>query len=112
MTSLDVPAHNIMGIASAIRHERYGPATETGTSLPMTSQQRGEIARQLDFAWVGVPPHSVFNGRTLEPNPDGRARLAEGDIVAVLGTRDQMAGFERAVGVATTESDSVRPSSG
>jgi len=29
-------------------------------------------------------------------NPGGRARLAAGDLVAVLGTRDQIARFEEA----------------
>ena len=80
--------------------------------------QIGEIARQLDFTWVGVPPDSPFDGRTLgelrfapprarrssgssatarcRPIPDGEVTLERGDLVAVLGTRDQIARFDQA----------------
>lgn len=68
---------------------------------------------------MGVPPDSPFDGRTLGelqirttigasvvgiiragslvPNPDGQARLEREDLVAVLGTRDQIARFEQAM---------------
>jgi K+/H+ antiporter YhaU regulatory subunit KhtT len=76
----------------------------------------GDIARQLDFTWISVPPESAFSGRTLGEiqvrtrigpsvvgliregtllaNPDSRSYLAAGDLVAVLGTREQIARFE------------------
>jgi CPA2 family monovalent cation:H+ antiporter-2 len=128
----NVPAHDVLGVASAIRREQYGHEGEGRAGLAMMAQL-GEIARQLDFAWVGLPSDSAFNGRTLddlrlrsttgvsvvgivregslEPNPDGRARLASGDIVAVLGTRDQIARFEQAMRAAVTESGSAAPAS-
>jgi CPA2 family monovalent cation:H+ antiporter-2 len=110
-----VPAHEVLRVAGAIRRERYGLE---GEGLA-TMSQLGEFARHLDLTWVGVPADSPFDGRTLGDlrvrstmgasivgiirdgtlvaNPDGDARLASGDLVAVLGTRDQIGRFERAV---------------
>jgi CPA2 family monovalent cation:H+ antiporter-2 len=113
-----VPAHEILRVASAIRRERYdlaGGDPESGREL---ISQIGEVARQLDFTWVGIPPDSPFDGRslaelrirtaigasivgiihagTLISNPDSEVRLETGDLVAVLGTREQIARFESA----------------
>jgi CPA2 family monovalent cation:H+ antiporter-2 len=128
----NVPAQDVLGVASAIRREQYGHESEGRSGLAMMAQL-GEIARQLDFAWVGLPADSAFHGRTLdelrlrsttgvsvvgivregslEPNPDGRAMLTAGDIVAVLGTRDQIARFEQAMRAELTESGSARTTS-
>jgi K+/H+ antiporter YhaU regulatory subunit KhtT len=38
----------------------------------------------------------LIRDETLLANPDGEARLASGDLVAVLGTREQIARFEGA----------------
>jgi monovalent cation:H+ antiporter-2, CPA2 family len=79
-----------------------------------------EVLRQLDFTWFRLPPESAFNGRTigelrirttigasvaglihegvLHANPDIDTRFSAGDLVGVLGTRDQIARFEAAVG--------------
>jgi len=114
-----VPAHDVLSVASAIRRERYDLEGERRDSGLAMMSQIGDIARQLDFTWMGVPPDSPFDGRTLdelrtrtttgaslvgiiragslEVNPDGRSRLERGDLVAVLGTRDQIANFERAM---------------
>jgi CPA2 family monovalent cation:H+ antiporter-2 len=112
-----VPAHDVLRVASAIRHEQYTRARSAEeTGLGMMSQI-GEIARQLDFTWVGVPAGSPLDGQTLADlrlratigvtvvgiirdgklvaNPDGDSRLKSGDLVAVLGTRDQIGRFER-----------------
>jgi CPA2 family monovalent cation:H+ antiporter-2 len=115
----NVPAHDILRVASALRHERYTQAGEARDSGVAMMSEIGEIARHLDFAWVGVPSGSPFDGRTLSElrirstigasvvgiirdgslvaNPDGESRLERGDLVAVLGTRDQIARFEQAV---------------
>ena len=80
--------------------------------------QISEVARQLDFTWVGVPANSALAGHTLGElrlrttigvsvvgiiregslvaNPASDARVESGDLVAVLGTRDQIARFELA----------------
>ncbi|MGB7219374.1 MAG: TrkA C-terminal domain-containing protein [Vicinamibacterales bacterium] len=83
--------------------------------------QIGAVARQLDFTWLGLSADSPFSGRTigelrirtsigvsvvglihegsLTAKPDSSASLDAGDMVAVLGTRDQIARFkERARG--------------
>lgn len=115
----NVPAHDVLRVASAIRRERYDPAGDKGDSGLAIMSQIGEIARQLDFTWVGVPPDSAFDGRTLGElrirtttgasvvgiiragslvaNPDGQSRFERGDLVGVLGTRDQIARFEQAM---------------
>ncbi|OFW04570.1 MAG: portal protein [Acidobacteria bacterium RIFCSPLOWO2_02_FULL_67_36] len=119
----NVPPHDVLQVASAIRHERYDPAgVNRDSGLAMLSRL-GEIARHLEFTWVGVPADSPFDGRTLSDlrirtatgasvvgiiregalvaNPDGQARLEKGDLVAVLGTRDQIARFEQAMRAGT-----------
>ena len=124
----NVPAHDVLSMASAIRHERYGQHGES--PLAMMSQI-GEIARQLDFTWMTVPAGSPLDGQTLAglrlratsgvsvvgiirhgrliANPDGDVHLERGDLVAVLGTRDQIARFDQlrkaaAMAAAATES--------
>jgi CPA2 family monovalent cation:H+ antiporter-2 len=115
----NVPAHDVLRVASAIRHERYGLTSESGDSGLAIMSQIGEFARHLDFTWLGVPPDSSFDGRTLDElrirstigasvvaiirdaalvaNPDGQARLHTGDLVAVLGTREQIERFRQAM---------------
>jgi CPA2 family monovalent cation:H+ antiporter-2 len=115
LAHLNVPAFEILQVASAVRRERYGltaGAGRSGARMPPI----GDIARQLDFTWISVPPESAFSGRTLGEiqvrtrigpsvvglihegtllaNPDSRSHLAAGDLVAVLGTREQIARFE------------------
>ncbi|HEY7057569.1 MAG TPA: cation:proton antiporter [Vicinamibacterales bacterium] len=115
----NMPAHEILQVASGIRRHRYGlvdGAVDSGLAL-MT--QISDVARQLDFTWIGVPVDSPLIGRTLadlrlrntvgvsvvgvirtgvlQANPDGDMGFERGDLVAVLGTRDQIAGFEVAV---------------
>ena len=123
---LNVPAHEVLEVASAIRRERYGLTAATDTSGRGRSPTIADIARQLDFTWVSVATESAFNGRTLGdlrvrtalgpsvvglihdgvliPNPDAHSRFAAGDLVAVLGTRDQIARFEEAARPAVAES--------
>lgn len=117
LVHLNVPAHEVLQVASAIRRERYG-VRGAGVQPDPLVPRIGDIARQLDFTWLRLPPDSPFNGRTLgelrvrtttgasvvaaihdgnlKSNPDGNARFAAGDLLAVLGTRDQIARFEKA----------------
>jgi monovalent cation:H+ antiporter-2, CPA2 family len=117
LAHLDVPAHDILRVANLIRLERYGvpgPALDAQRAM---LPELGELTRQLDFSWLCLPPHSPFADRTiaelqirsrtgasivgltrrgrLVPNPDGNTRLEIGDIVAVLGTPEQVNAFER-----------------
>jgi CPA2 family monovalent cation:H+ antiporter-2 len=112
-----LPAHEILQVASAIRRERYqaGGVGDSGLALII---QTGDVLRQLDFTWLGVPADSPLGGRTLGDlrvrstfgvsvvglihdgvlvaNPDSAAHLHPGDLIAVLGTRAQIARFEEA----------------
>lgn len=114
-----VSAHDVLRIAGVMRHARYHGTNDAGGSGLAVMSEVGEIARQLDFSWFGVPAAGPFTGRTLDElrirttvgasvvgiirsgalvaNPDGYARLEAGDLVAVLGTRDQLARFEAAM---------------
>ncbi len=110
----EVPAHQVLSVASAIRHERYVKANQPGLAM---MSQLNEVARHLDVTWVGVPgPQSARwqDARRTAPaqhhrrcrswpscadgalisNPDGSAVLERGDLLAVLGTRDQAEGLE------------------
>jgi CPA2 family monovalent cation:H+ antiporter-2 len=112
----NLPAHEVLQVSSAIRRERYGIAAGGVELLSHIS----DVARQLDFTWIGVPANSPFAGHTLKDlrirtefgtavvgiihegglvaNPDGDALLNSGDLVAILGTREQIAKFEKAAG--------------
>ena len=79
------------------------------------------MARHLELTWTNLPPQSALNGRTLSElrirtttgasvvgiirddalvaNPAADMRLQGGDLVAVLGTRDQIERFEQATRV-------------
>ena len=114
----NLPAHQILQVAGTIRRERYSPPSSDAASGLALMSQIGDVARQLDFTWLAVSADSPFNGRTLGDlrirtvvgasvvglihdgslmaNPDSAARLEAGDLVAVLGTREQIARFEAA----------------
>jgi CPA2 family monovalent cation:H+ antiporter-2 len=115
----NVPAHDVLRVASAIRRAGYDSGDEPHDSGIAMMSQIGEVARQLDLTWMGVPADSILDGKTLGElrirttigasvvgiiragsfvaNPDGDARLERGDLVAVLGTREQIARFEAAL---------------
>jgi monovalent cation:H+ antiporter-2, CPA2 family len=115
----NVPAHDVLQVASAIRRERYDLSDGKQPSGLSVMSQIGEIARQLDFTWMGVPADSPLDGKSLAElriratigasvvgiirhgslvaNPHGESRLERGDLVAVLGTREQISAFERAL---------------
>ena len=58
-----VPATEVLSVASAIRHERYLQADQTGLAL---MSQLNAVARHLDVDWVSVPAESPLDGKTLE----------------------------------------------
>jgi CPA2 family monovalent cation:H+ antiporter-2 len=122
---LHVPAHEVLQVGSDIRRTQYGQAGAPESSVQadgspsLSKSHLGEMARHLDFIWVDVPQGSPFVDRTLGElrlrttigasvvgivrdralvaNPDGEARLMTGDLVAALGTREQLARFEKAL---------------
>jgi K+:H+ antiporter len=119
LTYLKLPPHDVLRAGGVIRHQRYSHGGSADSSGLAMMAQIGEVARQLDFNWMLVPAGSPFEGRTLAAlnvrsttgasivgiirsgsftaNPDGASSLERGDLVAVLGTADQIARFERGV---------------
>jgi CPA2 family monovalent cation:H+ antiporter-2 len=115
---LNVPAYDILRVASAIRRERYGVPGERLDDQRATLTHVAEVTRHLDFTWFRLASQSPFHGHTLGElqirsttgvsvvgivhggsliaNPDGHVRLETGDFVAVLGTREQIGRFEQA----------------
>jgi CPA2 family monovalent cation:H+ antiporter-2 len=114
----NVPAHDVLHVASTIRRQRYDQPGAPASDLSATSPT-GEIARHLELAWIRVPLGSPFDGRTLgqlrirttmgasvvgivrggslAANPESGEHLEQGDLVAVLGTREQISRFEQAM---------------
>jgi CPA2 family monovalent cation:H+ antiporter-2 len=112
---LNLPASSILEAASAIRRERYGGAPPARPHV--LAPDLSEVIRHLDLAWITLPAGSGFEGRSLgelrlrtrtrasvvaivrdgslRVNPDAHERLAVGDLIAVLGTREQIGRFER-----------------
>ena len=115
LSYFNVPAHEILQVGSAIRRQRYGLSGGSDTGLALISEI-SDVARLLDFTWVGIPAGSRLSGPTigegrlrstlgvsivgiirngaLSANPDSDATLESGDLVAILGTRDRIARFE------------------
>jgi CPA2 family monovalent cation:H+ antiporter-2 len=112
----NVPAHEVLRVASAIRRDRYDAP---GSAVSGEASPTGAIARQLELAWMRVPAGSRFEAHTigelairtwlgasvvgivrggaLVANPESSEHFERGDLVAVLGTRDQLARFEDAM---------------
>jgi CPA2 family monovalent cation:H+ antiporter-2 len=112
-----VPPHEVLQVASAIRRERYGVTGERAEDADAIAQM-SEVARHLDLTWMRLADESPFSGRTIgeleirkrfgasvvgivraqsfTANPDASATLQADDLIAVLGTRDQIARFEAA----------------
>jgi monovalent cation:H+ antiporter-2, CPA2 family len=127
---LSVPAYDILRVASAIRRERYGVQGNELDAQRAVFSEVGELTRHLDFTWLRLPEDTPWDGRTLgelqirsqtgasvvaivhagslTANPDGLARLHAGDLVAVMGTRDQIGRFEQAVSPAVVGAASPR----
>jgi CPA2 family monovalent cation:H+ antiporter-2 len=116
LVQLKVSPHQVMQVASAIRRERYGGGDQSAYNAHDWTR---EVSKQLDFAWVELPSLTPTDGRTLGDlqvrsqlgasivgvihdgallaNPGAHTRLSAGDLIAVFGTREQIARFEEAV---------------
>lgn len=116
---LDLPAQEVMHVAATMRHMRGRSDPQALAERPFHAEL-GEIARQLEFRWLMLPPSSAMADRTLgdlrvrevtgavivavfhrgrlDANPEASYRLDEGDLVAVMGTPEQVSRFEAAAG--------------
>ncbi|MBP1620679.1 MAG: TrkA-N domain protein [Acidobacteria bacterium] len=63
-----------------------------GSALPGASLAAADLRRRC-----GVGVVAVQRGARLFPNPEPDLRLEEGDVLVVLGTREQLDGFESIV---------------
>ena len=114
LSHLDVPAGDIQRFADEVRRELYAPITRQGTEGDLLAQLE-RASRQIETEWVRLPENSSLEGRTIGdlgvrtqtgasivaivrddlvlagPGPD--ARFEPGDLVGVLGTREQRAAF-------------------
>jgi K+:H+ antiporter len=114
LSHLDVPAGDIQRFADEVRRELYAPITRQGTESDLLAQLE-RASRQIETEWVRLPENSSLEGRTIGdlgvrtqtgasivaivrddlvlagPGPD--VSFEPGDLVGVLGTRDQRAAF-------------------
>ena len=114
LSHLDVPAGDIQRFADEVRRELYAPITRQGTEGDLLAQLE-RASRQIETEWVRLPENSPLEGRTIGdlgvrtqtgasivaivrddlvlagPGPD--VSFEPGDLVGVLGTRDQRAAF-------------------
>jgi K+/H+ antiporter YhaU regulatory subunit KhtT len=112
---------DIQRFSDAVHQELYAPLYGSDNSEDI-SQREGQLLYQLQYAsrtltieWVRVAPDSPLIGQTLseaavrqhtgasivavmhensvQPNPTTNYRFAAEDVLAVLGTPDQMEAF-------------------
>jgi CPA2 family monovalent cation:H+ antiporter-2 len=109
-----VPAGDIQRFADEVRRELYAPITRQGTEGDLLAQLE-RASRQIETEWVRLPENSSLEGRTIGDlgvrtqtgasivaivrddlvlaGPGPEARFEPGDLVGVLGTREQRAAF-------------------
>jgi CPA2 family monovalent cation:H+ antiporter-2 len=114
LSHLGVQAGDVQRFADEVRRELYAPITRQGTEGDLLAQLQ-RASRQIETEWVRLPENSPLEGRTIGdlgvrtqtgasivaivrddlvlagPGPD--VRFEPGDLVGVLGTREQRAAF-------------------
>ncbi len=113
---LDVPAAEILRYTDAVRRDLYAPlCTDHGTYQAAALLQRA--SNLLETNWLeldrdnvltgravgeleirtrtGVSVVGVIRGGTLHPNPGPRFHFAQGDLVAVIGKKEQFSEFRK-----------------
>jgi CPA2 family monovalent cation:H+ antiporter-2 len=122
---LRVPVLDILEVTDGLRHERYGPAYSPRSPQNDLIARLGNLGRLLDFKWVPIAAGSPLAEHTIgdlgirkrtgasvvgamtetgfvaSPGPD--LRLATGDLVAVVGSQEQLTAFERLAAPAVRE---------
>jgi CPA2 family monovalent cation:H+ antiporter-2 len=114
---LDVPTPEILELTDQLRADRYAPTYGRHPQRYGELARLGAASRLLDLRWVRVGGHSSLSGRSigtlqvrstlgvsivgivrnglLTSNPGPDQVLMEGDIAAVVGSRQQLSTFER-----------------
>ncbi len=116
---LAVPAQQIQKFTDRVRRDMYAPLYELHPDYGRVAQLES-ASRLLDFDWVRLAAGSQLAGQTLRAanirqqmgvsvvgvmrqgqltsNPDADMVLAAGDLVAVMGSPEQLAAFQSLVG--------------
>jgi CPA2 family monovalent cation:H+ antiporter-2 len=115
LVHLRLPITEIQRFTDTMHRELYAPlAQEDGNYEALAQLQNA--SRVLDLTWLPVPPDSPLLGQsiqelrirsrtgasivgvihqgTLSPNPDVDYRFTAGDMMAVIGTAEQIASFQ------------------
>ena len=112
---LNIPATEIQRFTDAIRRELYAPLYDSNDGY-QTIAQLQNVTNLLELNWIRLTAGSPFIGRTIHdlqirsqtgvsvvgvirdgelyPNPDAGFCFAIGDLVAVLGDSQQLAGLQ------------------
>jgi CPA2 family monovalent cation:H+ antiporter-2 len=112
---LNIPATEIQRFTDAVRQELYAPMYEAHDQYQTISQLQNAV-RLMDVTWIELSADSPFAGRTIgelgirsrtgasvigvmqagvfQPNPDATYCFEPGDLVAVIGTAQQLEVFE------------------
>ena len=112
---LNIPATEIQRFTDAIRRELYAPLYDSNDGY-QTIAQLQNVTNLLELNWIRLTAGSPFVGRTIHdlqirsqtgvsvvgvirdgelyPNPDAGFCFAIGDLVAVLGDSQQLAGLQ------------------
>lgn len=115
---LDIPATEIQGFTDSVRHELYAPLFELHAEYHTITHLR-DAPLLMELSWVALPDDSPVMGRTIQEldirsatgasvigimndgelltNPEAGYRFKAGDLVGVLGDRQQTAAFRRMV---------------
>ncbi len=112
---LNISATEIQRFTDAVRQELYAPLYQMHNEYQIIAQLQN-AARLLELTWLTLPVDSPLIGRTIQelkirsqtgvsvigvmqdgelyPNPGGDYQFAVGDLVAVMGTSEQLAAFQ------------------
>ncbi len=131
LLKLDLPATEIQRYADGVRQALYGPIYQAAPADRLLGQLH--TARDmLTLTWVQVPVNSPVGGKSIReaavrrrtgvsivglwragdfrPNPDADEKLAEGDLLAIIGNAQQRCAFQVLAGVKDACSPSTLPS--
>lgn len=115
---LNLPAGEIQQFADDVRQELYAPLYAVHEDYEKLVKLK-DAARLLELSWVSLLPDSSLVGRSIgglgiravtgasvvgvmrdgrfTPNPHASFRFAKGDVLAVMGDREQCAAFQKLV---------------
>lgn len=111
----DVSNLEILRFTDAVRRELYAPLLQNNTDYEALVKLKQDVTHLTELDWIAIPPEStllqqsiadahirrktgasivaVMRDGKVTTNPNGETRLIPGDVVAVLGDRDQIDAF-------------------